>query len=66
MQTKNLNLANVITLITITKLHLNDIVNLCEDTNSNFLMKIESEIVEKLRSVIHFTADENAKTILKN
>lgn len=40
LQKKNLNLANVIPIITTTKLHLNEIASQCEDTNGNLLTKI--------------------------
>jgi len=62
---KNLNLANVIPLITTTKLHLNDIANQCVNTNSNLYIKIQNEIHDKFGSEMHLTADEDTKTTLK-
>ncbi|KAF0756154.1 zinc finger protein 862-like, partial [Aphis craccivora] len=65
LQKKNLNLANVIPLITTTKLHLNDIANQCVNTNSNLYIKIQNEIHDKFGSEMHLTADEDTKTTLK-
>jgi len=64
LQKINLNLANVIPLITTTKLHLNDIANQFVNTNSNSYIKIQNEILDKFESEMHLTADEDTKTTL--
>lgn len=65
LQNRNLNLANVIPLITTTKLHLNDIANQCVNTNSNLYIKIQNEILDKFGSEMHLTADKDTRTTLK-
>jgi hypothetical protein len=62
---KKINLTNVNPLITTTKLHLYDIANQYDDTNSNLNIKIQNKIFEKFRLEINLTSDKDTNTTLK-